>query len=128
MELLHRLLAKNTPWVWGQAEATAFTRVKGLLSNTSFVIQYNATLPLVLVCDASPFGVGAMLSHRLPNGLEVPIAYYSRTLSSAKRNYSQLDREALAVVAGIKKFHEYLFGRSFELVTDHWPDHWTAGW
>ncbi|XP_060547527.1 uncharacterized protein K02A2.6-like [Pantherophis guttatus] len=118
---LHKLLGKNVPWVWGKPQAAAFEAVKRLLSEDSFLIQYNAALPLVLVCDASPVGVGAVLGHRLPNGLEAPIAFYSRTLSSAERNYSQLDREALAAIAGVKKFHEYLFGRQFELVTDHRP-------
>lgn len=120
-EPLPKLLAKHAPWVWGKAEVAAFAAVKKLLSAKSFLIQYNATLPLVLVCDASPFGVGAMLSYRLPNGLEAPITYYSRTLSSAERNYSQLDREALTAVSGVKKFHEYLFGWDFDLITDHWP-------
>ncbi|XP_058036746.1 uncharacterized protein K02A2.6-like [Ahaetulla prasina] len=99
----------------------AFEGVKNLLSSDSLLIQYNGTLPLVLVCDASPYGVGVVLSHRLPNGTEAPIAYYSRTMSSAERNYSQLDREALAIVSGVKKFHEYVFGRDFEIVTDHRP-------
>ncbi|XP_058042246.1 uncharacterized protein K02A2.6-like, partial [Ahaetulla prasina] len=120
-EPLHKLLAKKTVWSWGKVETKAFEGVKNLLSSDSLLIQYNGTLPLVLVCDASPYGVGAVLSHRLPNGTEAPIAYYSRTMSSAERNYSQLDREALAIVSGIKKFHEYVFGRDFEIVTDHRP-------
>ncbi|XP_058024044.1 uncharacterized protein K02A2.6-like, partial [Ahaetulla prasina] len=120
-EPLHKLLAKNAAWSWGKAETKAFEGVKNLVSSDSLLIQYNGTLPLVLVCDASPYGVGAVLSHRLPNGTEAPIAYYSRTMSSAERNYSQLDREALAIVSGVKKFHEYVFGRDFEIVTDHRP-------
>ncbi|XP_060542427.1 uncharacterized protein K02A2.6-like [Pantherophis guttatus] len=120
-EPLHRLLTKKAIWKWVKAEDRAFAGIKKLLSAESFLIQYNATLPLVLACNASPFGVGAVLSHRLPNGLEAPITYYSRTLSSAERNYSQLDKEALAAVSGVKKFHEYLFGRDFELITDHRP-------
>ncbi|XP_058023852.1 uncharacterized protein K02A2.6-like, partial [Ahaetulla prasina] len=120
-EPLHKLLGKNAAWSWGKAEARAFEAIKNLLSSDSLLIQYNSTLPLVLVCDASPYGVGAVLSHRLPNGTEAPIAFYSRTMSSAERNYSQLDREALAIVSGVKKFHEYVFGRDFEIVTDHRP-------
>lgn len=61
------------------------------------------------------------MSHRFLNGLEAPIAFYSRTLSSTERKYSQLDREALAAVASIKQFHDYVYGRLFELVTDHKP-------
>ncbi|XP_058041463.1 uncharacterized protein K02A2.6-like [Ahaetulla prasina] len=120
-EPLHKLLGKNTVWSWGKPESRAFEAVKDLLSSESLLIQYNSRLPLVLVCDASPYGVGAVLSHRLPNGTEAPIAFYSRTMSPAERNYSQLDREALAIVSGVKKFHEYVFGRDFEIVTDHRP-------
>ncbi|XP_058038753.1 uncharacterized protein K02A2.6-like [Ahaetulla prasina] len=120
-EPLHKLLGKNSVWSWGKPESRAFEAVKDLLSGESLLIQYNSRLPLVLVCDASPYGVGAVLSHRLPNGTEAPIAFYSRTMSPAERNYSQLDREALAIVSGVKKFHEYVFGRDFEIVTDHRP-------
>ena len=62
-----------------------------------------------------------MLSHKITDGLDRPIAYASRTLNSAERNYSQLEKEGLACVFGIKKFHDYVFGRHFELVTDHKP-------
>ncbi|XP_058034327.1 uncharacterized protein K02A2.6-like, partial [Ahaetulla prasina] len=120
-EPLHKLLGKNSVWSWGKAEARAFEAVKNLLSSDSLLIQYHSKMPLVLVCDASPYGVGAVLSHRLPNGTEAPIAFYSRTMSSTERNYSQLDKEALAIVSGVKKFHEYVFGRDFEIVTDHRP-------
>lgn len=51
-----------------------------------------------------------VLSHQLPSGLEAPIAFFSHTLSSPERNYSQLDREALAIVGGVKRFHAYLYG------------------
>ncbi|XP_026530779.1 uncharacterized protein K02A2.6-like, partial [Notechis scutatus] len=99
----------------------AFQQVKDLLTSDAVLIQYNETLPLTVTCDASPFGVGAILSHVLPNGTEAPIAFFSRTLSKTERNYSQLDKEALAIVSAIKRFHEYVYGRSFSIITDHKP-------
>uniref|UniRef100_A0A8C6Y7Z4 Gypsy retrotransposon integrase-like protein 1 n=1 Tax=Naja naja TaxID=35670 RepID=A0A8C6Y7Z4_NAJNA len=119
-EPLHRLLDKNAVWIWGRKEQSAFNSIKRLITSDAVLIQFSENLPVVLTCDASPFGVG-VLSHRLPSGREAPIAFYSRTLSKAERNYSQLDKEALAVVAAVKKFHEYLYGRSFTIVTDHKP-------
>ena len=61
------------------------------------------------------------MSHVFDDGEEKPIAYASRSLSASEQNYSMIEKEALAIVFGIKKFHQYLFGRRFSLLTDHRP-------
>ena len=57
----------------------------------------------------------------MSDGIERPIGYASRTLTNAEHNYSQLEKEGLALIFGIKRFRDYLFGRSFQLITDHKP-------
>ncbi|XP_031332218.1 uncharacterized protein K02A2.6-like [Photinus pyralis] len=121
VEPLHRLLDEDKPWEWTGIHKIAFESVKSLVTSDSLLVHYNLELPLVMVCDASPWGVGIVLSHIMPGGVEAPIAFHSQTLSATQRNYAQLDREAFAIIAGIKKFHKYLYGREFTIITDHKP-------
>ena len=83
--------------------------------------HYDPDLPVRVACDASPYGLGAVLSHVMADGSEKPVAFASRTLNRAERNYSQIDKEALALVWGIRKFNHYLYSRRFTLVTYHQP-------
>lgn len=76
---------------------------------------------LVLSCDTSPYGLGAVLSHVMEDCLEKQVSYASRTLTKAERNYAQVDKEALAVVFPIKKFHQFLYSRHFRIYTNHKP-------
>ena len=121
LEPLHRLLRKNAKWKWERVHADAFTRAKELLKSASVLTHFDPNKELILCCDASPYGVGAVLAHKMSDGSEKPIGFISRTLNQAERGYSQLDKEDLAIVFGVKRFHQYLYGRKFEIVTDHKP-------
>ena len=92
-----------------------------MLLQDKVLIHYDPELPLVLATDSSSYGLGAVLSHRTVKGEERPIAYASRSLSETEKKYSQIEKEALSLVWGVKKFQTYLEGRHFTLVTDHQP-------
>ena len=62
-----------------------------------------------------------MLSHRMDDGSDKPIAFASRSLAPAEKKYAQLDKEGLAIVFGVKKFHHFLYGRHFTILSDHKP-------
>ncbi|XP_058828591.1 uncharacterized protein K02A2.6-like [Topomyia yanbarensis] len=118
---LNRLLRNNVPFQWSKSCEEAFRKVKQEMQSDSFLVHYNPELPLVLATDASPYGVGAVLSHVLPDGSERPIQYASQTLNETQRKYKQVDREAYSIVFGIRRFHQYLYGRKFVLYTDNEP-------
>ena len=118
---LTRLLYKDTPWRWTQECMESFQKVKDVLVSSNCVTHYNPSFPLRLAADASAYGLGAVLSHVMEDGQEQPIAFASRSLSKSEQNYAQVEKEALALIFGVKKFHLYLWGRTFTLVTDHKP-------
>ena len=118
---LYRLLRKSCRWRWSTEQKLSFNQVKDLLRSGRVLTHFDDRLPLVLECDASPYGLGAVLSYRMPNGEERPVGYASRTLTKAEINYSHLDKEGLAIIFGVKKFHQYIQGRRFEIRTDHKP-------
>ena len=83
--------------------------------------HYDVSKPLKLYCDASSTGLGACLVHVLSDKSERPVAYASRTLTVPEQNYAQIELEALAIIFAMCRFHQYLYGRTFTLVTDHHP-------
>ena len=121
LQPLYQLLTKDSQWKWSKAQEKAFQESKDLLQSSQLLVHFNPQLPIILACDASAFGIRAVLAHLMPDGSEKPIGYASRTLNKAERNYSQLEKEGLSCVFGIKHFYSYLFGHPFELITDHKP-------
>ena len=114
-------MQKAVSWSWGIEQQEAFQKAKDALTYAKVLVHCDPTQKLILSCDASPYGVGAVLSHKLKDGTEHPIAFASRSLSPAERNYAQLDKEGLAIVFGVKSFCQYLLGRHFTIYSDHKP-------
>lgn len=118
---LNNLLRRDVRWKWSKECVWAMTKVKESLVSSRVLAHYDPKLPISLATDASAYGLGAVISHITPQGEEKPVAFASRTLTPAERNYSQLEKEALSIVFGVKKFHQFLYGRRFTLITDHKP-------
>ena len=116
---LNDFLHKEAAWQWDKHHAASVQEIKTALTSTEALTHYDPSLPLNLSCDASSVGIGAVIFHTLPDSTEKVIAYASRKLSQAEKNYAQIQKEALAIVFGVQKFHQYLLGRKFCLITDH---------
>lgn len=105
---LNCLLKKSTPFKWTEECAQAFKRVKEEIAKEKVLMTYTPSLPLVLECDASSYGLSGILSHNIDEKLK-PIAFVSRTLdNNCWKNYSHLDKEATAIFWSTKKFYQYL--------------------
>ena len=119
---LYERLKGNRRWHWTKQCQIAIDTIKAEITSSRFLVHYNPDLKLKLTTDASKHGVGAVLSHEMPDGSEKPIAYASKSLNDAQKNYAQIEKEAYAMIFGVTKFHYYLYGRhTFTLVTDHKP-------
>lgn len=118
---LYKLLKRDQPWIWDKSCQGAFEEIKNALVSSSVLAHYDPDKPLQVACDASQYGVGAVLSHVTEDGSSRPVFYASRTLTDAEKKYSQLEKEALAIIFAVKKFHFHIYGRCFTLITDHKP-------
>ena len=118
---LYQLLSNKTEWFWTKECETTFIWAKDVLSSKQVLVHYDPPKPLILSVDASPYGIAAVLGHCMEDGTDQPVEFASRTLSSAEKNYAQIEKEGLAIVFGVKRFQLYLYGRKFTLVNDHQP-------
>ena len=115
---LYSLLEKDKKWSWSPEQDAAFQLAKNSLHTDSVLLHFDhqqaigALVRCLTIC---------VISHTMEDGSERPIAYASRTLNSAERNYSQLECEVLAIIYGVKKFNVYLYGQKFSIYSDHKP-------
>ena len=103
-------------WQWEDDHQTTFLKTKQLISKNICLQYYNPIAEVHLEVDASIKGLGATLIQK-----QQPVAFTSKSLTPAGSNYSNIERECLAIVHGIQRFHHYLYGRSFTIISDHKP-------
>ena len=100
-------------------EEQAFQQTKSLLNSLNLLIHYDPRKSMIIACDASPHRLGAAISHIMPNKSEIPIMFTSRTMTNTERNYFQIEKEALAIIFAVKKFHQYIYERTVTILMDH---------
>lgn len=118
---LDQLLQKNVEWNWSITHQDAFVELKNSLTSELLLTHYNPDLSIIVSADASNKGIGACIQDQMSDNSIKPLAYASRTLLKAEQNYSQIEKEGLALIFAVKKFHKFIFGRRFILQTDHKP-------
>ncbi|KAH3717167.1 hypothetical protein DPMN_059947 [Dreissena polymorpha] len=111
---------KPNTLVWESPHERAFKELKERVTMSPILRMADLGKPFILRTDASNVGLGAVLLQEHEDG-KFPVAYASRKLLQRERNYSVVEKECLAVVWGVQKFHTYLYGKKFLLETDHMP-------
>ncbi|XP_040172539.1 uncharacterized protein K02A2.6-like [Anopheles arabiensis] len=118
---LDNLLKEGSSFKWSPECQKAFEQFKSILSSELLLTHYDPRREIVVSADASSVGLGATIGHKFPDGTFKVVQHASRALTKAKKNYSQIDREGLAIIFAVTKFHNFIFGRHFTLQTDHKP-------
>lgn len=121
---LTELLKKSKTFSWTDEAQRAFVNLKSRLTTAPVLINPDFTKPFIINCDASQYGVGAVLAQKSEDGCEVPVAFMSQKLNAAQRNYSVTEQECLAAVLAVKKFRPYVEGQDFTIITDHASLRW----
>ena len=119
-ESLRKLLQKEIMWSFEDNHKKEVDLLKHVITEAPVLKIFNSALPTRISCDASSTGLGAILEQN-ENDNWVPIAYASRSLTSAEKNYCQLEKETLSILFACSRFHQYVYGRKFYVYNDHKP-------
>ncbi|KAL7824648.1 hypothetical protein SRHO_G00344920 [Serrasalmus rhombeus] len=120
-EPLRKLTRKGQAWEWTSETERSFQAMKEALVSEPCLAYFKLDAPTVVISDASPVGLGAVLLQTQSDGQNKPIAYASRSLTPTECRYSQIEHEALGCVWAVEHFRTYLWGSKFTLQTDHKP-------
>lgn len=118
---LDDLLKKENVFKWTADCQKSFDDFKRILSSDLLLMHYNPNMPIHVAADASSHGIGAVIYHTFPDNSMKAVHHISRSLTQAEKNYSQIEKEGLALIFAVQRFHKMLFGRKFTLHTDHKP-------
>ena len=113
---IREILKKNTQFIWEWEQQEAFKRVTERLSVAPVLAFYDVRKTSTISCDASQTGLGAVLQQD-----RKPVAYASHSMTCAETRYAQIEKELLAVVFSLEKFHQYIYGTHVNIESDHKP-------
>ena len=116
LEPIRQLTREDTTWIWIPTHDKAFETVQKLVTEAPVLAFYNPEEELTIQCNASQSGLGAVLLQS-----DRPVAYASRALTDPETRYVQIEKELLAIVFSVEKFHQYTFGRPVKVQSDHKP-------
>lgn len=115
---LHNLLRKDTKFIFNEVCLSAFDTLKKELISYPVLRLYNPSFATELHTDASCIAIAGILLQKQANGHLAPVSYYSQSTNKAEGNYHSFELEMLAVVRSIERFHVYLYGLIFTVITD----------
>ncbi len=115
---LTELLKNDVEFKWSNEQQEAFEKLKKAITSAPILISPDPSKPYVVTTDASGFAAGAILQQDHGKGLQ-PIAFMSKKMNAAERNYPVHEQELLAIILALREWRHYLHGTSFEVVTDH---------
>ena len=119
---LRQLTCEGVKWQWTEAEQSSFERLQAALSTKTTLGYFDPEKPTSIFVNGSPVGLGAVLTQKKEATNEVtPLHYASCPLTPTQTRYPQIDREALSIYWAIKRFHLFVYGKEFKVITDHKP-------
>ena len=114
---LHNLLKKDVQWSWSESQNKAFLKIKDLICKFTSLNVFDPKKPITIQNDSSEYAIGSVLLQD-----DRPVAYASRSLTPTEKNYAQIEKEFLAIIFGLEKFHNYVYGNNnVTVITDHKP-------
>ncbi|PIK35492.1 hypothetical protein BSL78_27683 [Apostichopus japonicus] len=113
---VEKIVGKESQWHWSHDQDKSFNELKRLVTEAPVLHYYDVNKPVIISVDNSSRGVGAVVLQD-----NHPIAFASKAFTESQQRYAQIEKELTAIVFGCQKFHQYVFGRDFDVETDHKP-------
>ena len=113
---LRELLDKNAKWNWSERQEKSFQEMKTMITQAPTLQFFDVNKDVTLSVGSSQSGTGAVLLQD-----ELPVAYASKAFTTTQKNWAQIEKELAAIVFGCRKFHNYIFGQTVTVQTDHRP-------